>query len=576
MSTPSGHAHAPVTVTLTDLELTAGPRTLVAGLDLTAGPGDVVAVVGPNGSGKSTLLRAIAAAAEQPVPQIRFAPAGASVGWLPQEVPDPELSLLEYARLRTGVAAADAELAGASDALAAEQPGSGDRYAIALDRWLALGAADLANRLPEVAARVGLVSGSVQDGDRLERPMGSLSGGQAARACLVALLLSRHDVALLDEPTNNLDPAGQELVAEFVRGHQGPVLIASHDRAFLDAVASRVVELDLPQRRVGHYAGGWSEYAEAKALRREHEWEAYREYADTRDRLAGQARQRAEFAAKGHRAVKRGDEPDKHLRERDRARADRQLGKASRARAAADRLPEVDQPRKEWQLRYSLAAGAPSADVVATLSGAVIRRGDFRLGPVDLALDRGDRVAVLGENGSGKTTLLEALLGRLPLEAGRQTLGSRVRMLWIDQRRALLETERTLLEVITEESGRSGTVEDDAEVRTLLAKFGLGADHVLRPAASLSLGERTRALMALGQDRAVNLLVLDEPTNHLDVAAIEQLEEAIADYDGTLVVVSHDRRMLEQIRITRTWRVTAGAGASVSVDAESDLAGLRR
>jgi ATPase subunit of ABC transporter with duplicated ATPase domains len=536
------------TLTLAQVAVAFGARTLVADLDLTVSDGDVVALVGPNGSGKSTLLRTVVGELPVEVGTVRLAPADATIGWLPQVTPDPGESLLDYARRRTGVAAADLALEAAANDLAAGADGAGTAYGDALERWLGLGASDLEDRLPEVAARIGLAVDP-------ERPLGSLSGGQAGRAALVAVLLSRHDVLLLDEPTNDLDARGLELVVDFVTGHDGPVLIASHDRAFLDRVATAVVELDLPQRAVHHYSGGWSEYVAARELRRRHAWEAFERYAAEREHLVAQARQRADWAAKGHREIARSGEPDKHLREKFRARADRQGARSARLARAAERLAKVEQPRKEWQLRYSVSSGAPSADVVATLDRAELVRGDFRMGPVDLVLERGDRVLLAGDNGSGKSTLLRGLLGELPLSAGRRSLGARVRIGVLDQSRELLDSDEPVVDVVRR---ALGDAPDRGEVRTLLAKFGLGAEHVDRPARTLSTGERTRALMALFQAREVNLLVLDEPTNHLDVPAIEQLESALAAYDGTLVVVSHDQRFVETVGLTRRLEVRDG------------------
>ncbi|WP_323100506.1 ABC-F family ATP-binding cassette domain-containing protein [Intrasporangium sp. YIM S08009] len=547
-STPS------TTLTVTGLDVAFGARVLFSGLDLTLASGDVTAVVGPNGSGKSTLMRTLVG--ELPIEggSIRLAPSDATVAWLPQVPPDAQESLLAYARRRTGVAAADVELEAASAALAESVPGAEDRYALALERWLALGAADLEERLPEVSARVGL------DVDASRR-LGTLSGGQAARASLVAVLLSQYDVLLLDEPTNDLDARGLDLMAEFVRSHDGPVLVASHDRAFLDRVTTSVVELDLPQQRIGHYTGTYSDFVQQRALARSQAWDAYEEYASDRDALLGQARQRADWAVKGRTGPKATKEPDKHIREKHRARADRQAAKGARLERAADRLTVVDQPRKEWQLRYTITEGRPPADVVATLSESVVERHGFRLGPVSLTLGRGDRIALVGDNGSGKTTLLGALLGDLPLTSGRQTLGTRVSVGVLDQRRRLLETDATVLDVVRRELGphpRTGSEWPVGEVRTLLAKFGLGAEHVGRPARSLSMGERTRALMALFQGREVNVLVLDEPTNHLDVDAIEQLEAAVAAFGGTVLVVSHDESLLAGLRLTHRWHVERG------------------
>src|SRR6478609_7243702 len=492
-------------VTISGLDVAFGARTLFAGLDLTLADGDVLAVVGPNGSGKSTLMRTIVGELPIEAGSIRLAPRDATVGWLPQVVPDPSETLLTYARRRTGVTAADTELEAASAAIAAGDEGSEDRYAAALERWLALGAADLDERLPEVAARVGLDVAS-------DRPLGTLPGGRAARACLVA-------------------------------------------------VATGVVELDVKQQRIGHYTGGWSSFVAQRELARAHAWEAYEGYAAERDSLLAQSRQRHDWADRGRRNVALGKEPDKHIREKHKARADRQAAKGGRLERAADRLDAVEQPRKEWQLRYAITEGRPSADVVATLSDAVVERHGFRLGPVNLVVGRGDRIAVVGENGSGKTTLLGALLGDLPLVSGRHSLGTRVAVGVIDQRRRLLDDDATVLDVVRRELGPHPKTSREwpvADVRTLLAKFGLGSDHVARPARSLSMGERTRALMALFQGREVNVLVLDEPTNHLDVPAIEQLEAAVAAFGGTVLVVSHDESLLAGLRLTHRWVVERG------------------
>ena len=208
-------------------------------------------------------------------------------------------------------------------------------------------------------------------------------------------------------------------------------------------------------------------------------------------------------------------------------------------------------------------ADAPrSGDVVAMARGASVRRGDFVLGPVDLQLDVRDRVAVTGANGSGKSTLLALLLGRLPADTGNAGLGAGVLVGEVDQARERFEGDETLLTAFH----RCVPDWPTAEVRTLLAKFGLGVHQVDRPATSLSPGERTRAALALLQAEGVNLLVLDEPTNHLDLPAIEQLEEALDSFDGTILLVTHDRRMLDDVRLTRRWHVDAGRVTEIPPD----------
>lgn len=190
---------------------------------------------------------------------------------------------------------------------------------------------------------------------------------------------------------------------------------------------------------------------------------------------------------------------------------------------------------------------------MATLRDAEVRRGGFTLGPVTLQVDWADRIAVTGANGSGKSTLLAALLGRLPLDAGHAALGPGVVVGEVDQARRLFHGEQTLLDAFCAAAPDT----EPADVRTLLAKFGLKAARAAA-ATTLSPGERTRAALALLQGRGVNLLVLDEPTNHLDLPAIEQLESALDAYTGTLLLVTHDRRMLDAVRVTRRVEVADG------------------
>ena len=210
-------------------------------------------------------------------------------------------------------------------------------------------------------------------------------------------------------------------------------------------------------------------------------------------------------------------------------------------------MEQVEKPWEGWQLQLDIAAAPRSGDVVARLKDAVVERGAFRLGPIDLDVHWADRVAILGPNGSGKTTLLGALLGRVPLAAGERWMGPGVVVGELDQARARLTDERPLLA-----SFEAATGLRTQEARSLLAKFGLGADHVLRPAPSLSPGERTRAVLATLMAQGVNCLVLDEPTNHLDIAAIEQLEQALTTWHGTLLMVTHDRAFLEAVDVDHT------------------------
>ena len=539
------------TLTAKNLSAGHGDRVLFSGLDLVVAPGEITGLVGVNGAGKSTLLRLLAGlddgAGESGT--IALSPPTATVGYLPQEPDRIEgESVRAFLGRRTGVTRAQEELDAATEMLVEQAPGADDAYAAALDRWLNLGGADLEERAEKVAGTLGLrVS--------LDQPMTTLSGGQAARANLASLLLSRYDVFLLDEPTNDLDLAGLELLEDFLRNLRAGTVLVSHDRAFLDRIVHRVVELDLAQQQVRVYGGGYAAYLEERERARRQARDAYEEYADTRAGLEGRMRTQIGWADKGVREAKsKATDNDKNLRHAQVARSEKLAGKVKATERMLERLDVVEEPRKEWELRMEIAAAPRSGAVVATLREAVVQRGGFTLGPVNLQIDWADRVAITGPNGSGKSSLIGALLGRYALESGQASLGSGVVVGEVDQARSLFTGDLPLLEAF------AAHVPDlpPAELRTLLAKFGLRAEHVLRPAAGLSPGERTRAALALLQARGVNLLILDEPTNHLDLPAIEQLESALANYPGTFLLVTHDRRMLEAVTVNRRFAVAEG------------------
>jgi ATPase subunit of ABC transporter with duplicated ATPase domains len=517
-----------------------GSQAVLVDVSLSAPPRARIGLVGPNGVGKSTLLRILAGLDEPDSGRVSRAPATLTVGYLPQETDArPGETLLAYLARRTGVAAAEARL----DDLAAvleREPERAQDYADALDHFLALGGEDIAARAGAVAADVGLGE------ERLGQPIATMSGGESARAALAAILLARYDVLLLDEPTNDLDFAGLDRLERFVASTQAALVVVSHDRAFLDRAVTRIIELQEDNHRAREYAGGWSEYAAERERARQRQYAEFGRYEERRDEVEALLRARRGQAQAGASLGKTTGGSDR--------RATHAL--ASKVRAAAkqlERLDRVEKPFEPWELELKLEPVGRPGDVVLALDRALVERGSFRLGPIDLALGWLDRLALVGPNGSGKTTLLGALLGTIPLVSGRRRLGSNVVVGELEQTRESLSTDARLLKLFQRESGLP-----EAEARTLLAKFDLGPDHVQRACSSLSPGERTRAGLALLMARGVNTLVLDEPTNHLDVEAIEELERALDGFDGSIVLVTHDRRFLESFRATRTLELPLG------------------
>ena len=474
-----------------------------------------IGLVGPNGVGKSTLLRVLAGLEQADLGTVT---AYVAVAYLPQETRSDE-TVRAYLARRTGVAAAEERM----DALAArlqDEPGLASLYADALDAFLARGGGDFDARAQTVCEIP------------LDREVATLSGGEAARVALASILLGRWDAVLLDEPTNDLDFAGLARLEQFLASTPAAAVIVSHDRAFLDRVVTRVVELDEWTHGATEYAGGWSEYEAERERRRAADYDRWERYESERERVEEQARTMRQWEERGY------GQGRKKKKSKDVKKAfDRKLATLERA----------EKPYEPWELRLGLSVGARSGDVVARLDDAVVVRDGFTLGPLTLEIGWGERVAVVGRNGSGKTTLLDVVLGRVPLERGRRSLGPGVVLGELEQGRDRFAGTAALLDTFVDAS-RLAT--EDA--RTLLAKFGLGAGDVLRAGASLSPGERTRAGLALVAARGVNCLVLDEPTNHLDVEAIEELERALGDYEGTVLLVSHDRVFLDRFGATRT------------------------
>jgi ATPase subunit of ABC transporter with duplicated ATPase domains len=535
-----------------ELHMAHGAATVLAGVSVTVAPGDVLGVVGPNGAGKSTLLRLLAGLERPDRGAVRLT--AGTAGYLPQE-PDRARGerLHDYLARRVGVQPADVRVHAATSELAADAPGAADRYAEALEAWLALGGADLEQRAETVLRDLGL------DPALLDLETAALSGGQAARAALAAILLSRFDVLLLDEPTNDLDFDGLARLERFVAERPGGAVIVSHDRAFLERTVTRVLELDEIAHTAAEYGGGWTGYLELRATAARHAEERYDSYSSERDRLADRARRQRQWSETGVRKAKAsaGTDPDKIGRSKRAERSEKQAAKVRATERAIERLESVEKPWRRWELQLRFGGGERSGDVTVRLDRAELRRGSFVLGPLDLELGWGERVALVGPNGSGKTTLVDALVGRLPLTAGTRWVGPGVRIGALDQARLGFEGALALLEAFV---AQSGLAQQDA--RSLLAKFGLEQDAVARPAHSLSPGERTRASLGLLMASGANWLVLDEPTNHLDLPAIEQLETALDAYDGTLLLVTHDRQLLEAVALDRT--IELGAASALN------------
>ncbi len=562
MPSRPGSRQAPSAATLSAAHLRRerDDRFVLDDVSLVLAPGDRLGIVGPNGVGKTTLLKVLAGLDRADAGTVTLSPPSATVGYLAQDRERPGGQTVgDYLHRVSGLSAAEAAFDRAAERLAAGDmsPAAQEAYSSALDHLSAMEPESFSERATRALEDLGGTPAL------LGAELSHVSGGELGRAHLVAMVLSRFDIALLDEPTNDLDFIGLERLEEMVGAMQGAVAIVSHDREFLARTVTSVLEMDLHTRRATRFDGGWEAYLYEREMASRHRSEAFEKYSQARSELGQRAQRERQWATAGVSLEKKKPrDNDKSQRGFRLNRTEQLASKARQTEKALVRLEEVDKPWEDWELHYVLRSAPRSGDMVAALEGAVVRKGDFVLGPVDLVVEWGARMAVTGRNGSGKTTLVEALLGRAPLVSGSQRLGPSVKVGELGQDRA------GLVEVATgERTGGHGqllatfgatTGLDVAEARSLLAKFNLGAEHVSRQLGSLSPGERTRAQLACYQAVGVNFLVLDEPTNHLDMPAIEQLEVALANYDGTLLVVSHDRRLLANLELTQRAEVVDG------------------
>lgn len=517
-------------------------------VNLNVADGDRIGIVAPNGVGKTSLLRLLAGELSPEKGSVVRTPADISVLHLEQIRDDGPETVRDHLVRRTGVAEAELELQRASTAIADGESDALGRYDRALEAFLASRSPAFDQDLVEVCDRLQVPEAW------MGREMGALSGGQRARVALARVILGRADILLMDEPTNDLDLAGLTALEAFVNDFRGGIVLVSHDRQFLSSTITAVAELDEFTHRLTVFNGGWDAFETERTAMRRHEQEAYDTFDERRHALAERARREREWARAGERRAsnaKRRPDNDKHVSAAAVQGAQNAAASASRTERELSRLQVVEEPRTAWELRLDIPTADRSAKEVLRFRDAVLRRGNLTWGPLDLDIQWADRIHVVGPNASGKSTLLQAILGLLPLASGTRQLGPGVVIGSLDQQRDAFDTDTPVLDVVQAAIGSP-----PEEARTLLAKFRVAASEVLRPAASLSPGERTRAGLAVMQGRAVNCLVLDEPTNHLDTPAIEQLQSALDDYAGTLVVASHDRRLVSALSFDRDLDVT--------------------
>jgi len=495
-----------------------GSQVLFEDLSWTLHPRSRVGLVGPNGAGKTTLLRILSGQDEPDAGQVHR-PRRLSVGYLPQEVETVESSSVlgavlggtpEIARLEAELEALERRLAtlGPEDA---EVEALTRQYGELRQRFDQLDGDRLEARAQAILSGLGLPESS------FHQPLPSLSGGWRMRAVLARLLLGAPGLLLLDEPTNHLDLEAIAWLEEFLATYEGAYVVVSHDRYFLNRVVDEVVELE--RGRLTTYAGDYDAYVEQKELRER--------------QLEKAAKRQAREIAKVERFIERFRYKNTKARQ-----------VQSRIRSL-EKLERVQTAQATKAIRFGFPPAPRSGDIAVRAEGVRKQYGDkIVYDGMDLLLRRGERVALVGPNGAGKSTLLKLIAGVTPLDGGRLELGHNVRLHYYAQHQLeALDPEATVLE----EAERVAPPEDRTRLRGLLGAFLFHGPDVDKPVAVLSGGEKARLALARMLLQPANLLLLDEPTNHLDLRSCEVLEEALNEYEGTLVLVSHDRYFINRV-----------------------------
>ena len=523
-------------LTANNLSKRFGDELILDSISFSINRGDRIGLVGPNGAGKTTLLAIIAGELEPDAGTASRVPSS-QVGYLRQGFADlPTGTLSDLLDIPTdGLLTASGRLDTATAALAdanLDPDHAAAAYERALSDFDAAGGYEALDRLTALLHQLGTPE------DDLSRSLATLSGGQKTRAGLAGLLAADPDLLLLDEPTNHLDLDALDWLAGFLAEYDGALLVVSHDRGFLDSITTTIFELNADTRSLTAFAGNYSRYVDARRAAEATQREAYGRQQRDSARIEKDIRQTAS-AAKG---IETGTDND-HWR-----RIAKKVARTAKVRERKlekllDSEDRIDKPERRWGLALSFDDVADGARDIAMLEGvSVCLGGQPVLHDVDLHLRSGDRVALVGPNGAGKSTLIRLLSNDLQPDRGTIRLGPGVHVGHFAQEQGTLNLDRTVLA-----EARSAAPGSETELRTFLHRFLFGGDMAHRRVGDLSYGERARLMLALLVLRGANLLLLDEPLNHLDIGAREQFEQALGQFEGTILMVLHDRFAIERL-----------------------------
>lgn len=510
-------------------------KTILSDISFALHPGQKIALVGPNGSGKSTLLKILAGLEEPDSGNVSTMDRNL-LGYLPQEFGIDEAKTIQsYLADYVGISQIEEEMQSLENDLG--DPVKADRYADLQQLMTDLNGYSFDSRMKTILSGLGLI------GISQERNIVSLSGGQKTKVALAGVLLRGADTILLDEPTNNLDLPSVLWLEKYLASSKAACLLVSHDRRFVDRIVGKVFEINWHERTLTEFTGNYTEllaYKEKKIVRDEAILESQKQEID---RLQKSANEKRSWGGEARYQVTKDN--DKYIRGANRDRSTKSSNRATALVKKIDQITLVEPEKRRDKLDIPLSASDGDRGRIVLES---IRAGylDFKIGPIDLTVEYGQRVGIMGRNGCGKSTLLKIISGELEPIQGKLRIGSCLIIGNLMQGHEDLPRELSMIEFLTEERGINRQ-----EACHLLKKFHFAEEDFSREIDFLSPGERARLLLIVFAAESVNVLLLDEPTNHLDIDAIAALEGVLASYSGTVIFISHDRYFLDKVKANR-------------------------
>jgi len=493
-------------ITLKNISKSFNEKIVFKGVNLSIFEGEVIALVGPNGSGKSTLLKIIAKIIQPDSEKIETL-LDLKIAYFPQEIP------LEYQNISV------------KDFFAKEFNLNPEKvYGFIADLFGKL-------ELPK---------------EKLNSVIKNLSGGEKSKLMLISIMKSQANIFLLDEPTNNLDLRGLIMLENFINSSSCGFLIVSHDRKFLEKLAVGIIEINENTHNVEIYSCGYSNYLKTRKNKEKKEIEKYEDYIKEKRRLEETARNRKQEAQKMQKGSKTPRDKDKYIIAFKKDRSKKITSQASQIELRIKKMEIIKKPEYHLPLNLEFNFSERSGDLVFSIENARGGQDDFNLGPINIEINYKDRIVIIGPNGGGKSTFLKILTRDKTTKQGTVRIGSRVNIGYLPQE-LIFNDQDNLLNYFL-----NNTDIQQSNARKILARFGFFEEDVKILVKDLSPGERSRLILATLMTKEVNCLILDEPTNHLDPEALDRLETALKIFQGTIIIVSHDRYFIDQIRITKT------------------------